>query len=54
MTHACYVHAGTYTLNRLHPAVLTIVAGWLVHDGRLDFLVFVEFLLMMMVIAVVY
>ena len=54
MTHACYMHAGTYIPNRLHPRALMEAAGWLVHDCRLDFLVFVEFLLMTMVIAIVY
>lgn len=44
MTHARYMHAGTF--NSLHMRVLMMVAGWLIHDGRLDFLVLVEFLLM--------
>lgn len=46
--HAGYMHACIHNLT-----VLMTVASWLVHDGRLYFLGFVEFLLMIVEIAIV-
>lgn len=47
-------HAGTCHPHRSYPAAPVVVAGRLVHDRRLNFLVSVELLLIMVVTAVVY